>query len=185
MKKLISDEYKKQLEEMHKNKEGFGANCKKYVGHLMDLLKSLDTHDVLDYGCGKGMLQQNMPFLIKQYDPAIKVHSLDPEPADLLFCGDVLEHIEPDCIENVIEHMASKTKKIALIVVSGNVAKKTLPDGRNAHLLVKDGAWWFSKISEYYTIISYTNNKIDEGYEIPLQDYLILASPKEIQNEKK
>lgn len=179
MTKLISDEYKAQLEEMHKNKDGFGANAKKYVGHLMDIVKSTGSHDVLDYGCGKGMLQQNMPFLIKQYDPAIKVHSLDPEPADVVFCGDVLEHVEPELIDNVLAHMESKTKNLCFMVICGTEAKKTLPDGRNAHLLVKEGDWWFSKISQYYTIISYSNNKtyLDDGQEV--QDYIILANKKE------
>ena len=58
---------------------------------------------VLDYGCGKGLLGLFLPISVYNYDPAMPEWSADPEPEDYLLCTDVLEHVEPDCIEDVVE----------------------------------------------------------------------------------
>ena len=127
MQELISDAHRQQQVMMHEEKEKYGTSSKNFVGVISHLASELQTNDILDYGCGKGLLQQNLPFAIKQYDPAIKVHSLIPEPADIVVCTDVMEHVEPHLLENVIKHIASLTKLVAFFVIDGNEAKKTMP----------------------------------------------------------
>lgn len=175
---LISDDYKNILTTMHKEKEDFGVHSKRYVSYVMNLCHELNSNDLLDYGCGKGVLQQNLPFQIKQYDPGIPVHSLDPESADIVFCSDVMEHVEPEFLDNVLKHINEKTKVIALFVIDLNAAKKTLPDGRNAHLIVENGHWWFNKLSQYFTINSYSINMSNLEDKQNLEECIILAFPK-------
>lgn len=111
---------------------------------------------MLDYGCGKGGLVDAIH--CHGYDPAVEKYSHRPAPCDLVVCTDVLEHIEPDCLDHVLNDIFQLTNKISFIVVYTKPAEKFLPDGRNAHLIVKDGIWWKEKLENYFSILSYKIN---------------------------
>jgi hypothetical protein len=66
----------------------------------------------------------------------------EPEPHDLVVCSDVLEHIEPDCLGDVLRHLYDLTKKALFVDVACRPAKKVLADGRNAHLIQRDPSAW-------------------------------------------
>ena len=161
---LISNEYRKLNENLHNKNMNYGVSGHKYSGNILSLSQKLNTKDILDYGCGKCTLGNNLPFTINQYDPAIRCFSREPEPADIVACTDVMEHIEPDLLENVLSHIKSKTKKLVYFLIATRPAKKTLEDGRNAHLIVKDSIYWFCKVSEYFDIMTFT--KGNEEVEI-------------------
>jgi 2-polyprenyl-3-methyl-5-hydroxy-6-metoxy-1,4-benzoquinol methylase len=149
---LISDEYRKLNKELHENNKHYGVSGVYYLDDILKIITALNTSDILDYGCGKGTLSMNLPFTIKQYDPAIKKHSKEPNPSDIVVCTDVLEHIEPEFLDNVLNHIASLTKKIAYVSACTREAKKTLPDGRNAHLIIKPFEWWEEKFKEFFNV---------------------------------
>lgn len=149
---LISDEYRKLNSQLHAENKKYGTMGGLYVRDLINILKQLQTQDVLDYGCGKSTLADNLPFIIKQYDPAVPKHAALPVPADVVVCTDVLEHVEPELIENVLQHIASLTKKIAYITACTCEAKKKLPDGRNAHLIIEPLAWWSVLFDKYFKV---------------------------------
>tara|TARA_S200002703_G_scaffold107486_1_gene93376 strand:+ start:2423 stop:2824 length:402 start_codon:yes stop_codon:yes gene_type:complete len=113
----------------------------------MDALKS---SDVLDYGCGKGTLGAALGREIKEYDPAIPGKDERPVAADIVACTDVLEHIEPDCIDDVLDDLARVTKSVLFVTVCVVPAKKKLADGRNAHILLKPFDWWAGKLTERF-----------------------------------
>ncbi len=150
--RLITDDYKKLNEELHARNKTYGMSGRHYLADVLKLCDAYKTSDVLDYGCGKSTLQINLPYTIKQYDPAIKKYSALPNSADIVVCTDVLEHIEPELIDNVLSHIASLTKKAAYLVAATTPAQKTLSDGRNAHLLVKPTQWWINKIYEHFHV---------------------------------
>lgn len=143
---FISENYRKLNEQLHAENKQFGNNGHKYLHHVLSLCKQLNTQDILDYGCGKGMLAQQLPFPIREYDPAIEKHKELPEPAELVVCTDVIEHLEEEYLDAVLDHIKSLTKKLAYLVISIEPAMKTLPDGRNAHLIVKPYQWWIEKL---------------------------------------
>jgi len=149
---LLSDKYKKQLIRMHEKYRSFGSGSK----FRNAVIKALGYEDVLDYGCGKGKLLVN-----KKYDPAITEFSNEPEPADLVVCTDVLEHIEPDCLDDVLRHIKSKMIKAGFFTISCSPAAKKLPDGRNAHLTVQHPEWWINKLSEFF-VIEKSSFRVDE-----------------------
>jgi 2-polyprenyl-3-methyl-5-hydroxy-6-metoxy-1,4-benzoquinol methylase len=124
--------------------------------------KAAKTKDILDYGCGKSTLAQNLPFNISQYDPAVELYSGRPEAADIIVCTDVLEHIEPELIDNVLDDIKNLMKVGGFIVVSTRAAKKVLKDGRNAHLIQEDVKWWFLRMETRFTI----TNLSDMGGEL-------------------
>jgi hypothetical protein len=152
---LISDEYRKLNEGLHETNKKYGVSGAVYLQHIVNLVKAYQTQDILDYGCGKSTLANNLPFIIKQYDPAVPKYSEMPKPAHIVVCTDVLEHIEPECLDNVLDHIRDLTRKVAFLVIATRHAQKTLADGRNAHLIVKPARWWLAKLYERFDIRSF------------------------------
>lgn len=153
---LISNEYRKLNENLHNKNLTYGTSGHLYADHILTLSTKMNTKDILDYGCGKCTLSNNLPFSINLYDPAIRKFSDDPAAADIVACTDVMEHVEPDLLDNVLTHIKSKTKRIVYFAISTRPAQKTLEDGRNAHLIVEGSLFWFSKINEYFEIVTFS-----------------------------
>lgn len=151
----ISENYRQLNSELHKINEHYGTSGKKYASQIHALAMSMQTQDILDYGCGKSTLAANLPFKIKQYDPAIKKYSTLPEPADMVVCTDVLEHVEPELLGDVLEHLKSLVKKKGFFIIATRPAQKTLSDGRNAHLIVENAKWWLNALWDKFKIIGF------------------------------
>lgn len=164
---LISDEYRKINENLHNKRLDYGTCGHQYSEQILVLSNKLNTTDILDYGCGKCTLANTLPFAIKKYDPAIRAFHEEPAPADIVSCTDVMEHIEPELLDNVLTHIQSKVKKMVYLIICTKEAKKTLEDGRNAHILIHDSQWWFNKISEYFRVFTFTLNG-DSGESVEI-----------------
>lgn len=107
---------------------------------------------ILDYGCGKGSLGETLRragLAARDYDPAIEAASAPPRKADMVVSVDVLEHIEPECLDGVLEHLQTLTQRILFVAISTRPAKRWLSDGRNTHLIVEEGDWWRPKFEHY------------------------------------
>lgn len=146
MNQLISDDYLEQNIELHKIQPTYGCSGWQYRDAVLELCATFSTEDVLDYGAGKGTLAEKMPWPIAQYDPAIPEISAWPYDHDIVVCGDVLEHIEPELLGNVLAHIRDVTKLAAYFVIGTRPAGKNLPDGRNAHLIQKPAEWWANQL---------------------------------------
>ena len=159
---LISDYYMTQLEILRdKDHEPMWGNSgKQHIDAIEKLLRdrSLRLKSLVDYGCGHGYIINE---LIRRgmgprcgmtgYDPGIAQCAALPDPADMLISTDVLEHIEPECLDDVLKHMASLTLKMAYINISYRLARTILPDGRNAHLIVQPPSWWKEQLEKVYS----------------------------------
>ena len=143
----FTPEYEALQRQLHED-ASYGTSGHKHAQRITQLAQQLQTRDVLDYGRGKGTLAKSMPFKIHEYDPFVPGYDADPEPADLVVCSDVLEHIEPDCVESVLEHLYSLTKRALFVDVACRPAKKILADGRNAHLIQWEPNVWLSTFLE-------------------------------------
>lgn len=155
----ITPEYLALNARAHADNNGYGVGGYKHLDTVLRLAESYGAGDVLDYGCGQGTLAKHakrlaaIPFL--SYDPAIPEFAAEPKPADMLVCTDVLEHVEPTCLMAVLEHMAHLTKKVAYLDIATRPAKRTLADGRNAHILIRDGYFWFDTLREYFDVVKF------------------------------
>lgn len=160
---LISDYYRQMNAELH-GKRSYGAGGYRWAAKVADMADKIDAKSILDYGCGKATLAAAIPkYPVVNYDPAIPDWSSRPEPADLVVCLDVLEHIEPDCLDAVLDDLAGLTKQRGLLVIATRSARKVLPDGRNAHLIVKSPEWWKDAIGARFDVIcSEINDDIGE-----------------------
>lgn len=157
---LISDKYIRLNEQLHSSRRAYGRSGKKYIKYVLELTEKYNTKDVLDYGCGKQTLQEGLPFTISQYDPGIRKFSKHPDHSyDIVTCTDVLEHIEPNFLNNVLNDIKNLTLKVAFLVISTRPARKTFPDGRNVHLIIKPKEWWIPKLQSRFKIHEVFENK--------------------------
>lgn len=145
----ISEQYRAQNRELHARDSDYGAGlATQYWYSLVEaMIKSYNPASILDYGCGKGRFGSTYPHLmVEDYDPAIPGKDAPPVPAEMVVCMDVLEHIEPDCLDALLNDLKRVTLKWGFFTVGTAAAKKCLPDGRNAHLIQAGPEFWLPKI---------------------------------------
>lgn len=160
---VISEYYRHQLRQIHDNRP-WGRAAEMCFEEICRFIDKYPAKSVLDYGAGRRYLEQHLPLKypgleIRSYDPGVPDISHTPGPCDLTLCIDVLEHVEPDLLENVLEDLARVTVKYALLHVATRPAGLILPDGRNAHLIVESHDWWLDRISQNFLVISHKKNK--------------------------
>jgi len=157
---LISDQYVEQNKSLH-GAGNFGVSGYKWAPTVGWIIHHHQIQHVLDYGAGqqtlKNALKGRFETRIDCYDPAIPELATAPSSAELLTCTDVLEHIEPENIDNVLDHIRSIATRYVFLVIPTGPAAKTLPDGRNAHLIQKPVQWWLPKLLSRFDLISLNN----------------------------
>lgn len=140
---MISDTYRKQNRQLH-DKPGYGSSGHYWLGHILELADIVNARSLIDFGAGKGTLG---PYVTKYglkyipYDP-VTFPTLPKHPADMVVCLDVLEHIEPEHLDDVLTTMHRLTGTVFFANVSTRESTKVLDDCRNAHLIVEDYEWW-------------------------------------------
>jgi 2-polyprenyl-3-methyl-5-hydroxy-6-metoxy-1,4-benzoquinol methylase len=156
----ITEKYREANRRLHETNPNYGTSSAKWAQKVVDLVEMTASRSILDYGCGKGHLAATLPQLgIREYDPAIPGKDTEPEPADLVVCTDVLEHIEPSCLDDVLKHIQSVTRKAAFLNIATRPAVKTLPDGRNTHLIIESESWWRERIEPFFDIIEWSPDR--------------------------
>lgn len=149
---LISTDYATMNRQLHHDNLAYGVGGGRHAKVVTSLADSLHTTSILDYGCGKGYLAKELPFPIWEYDPAIPGKDTAPRPADIVVCTDVLEHIEPDKLFYVLDDIRRCLKQVGYFVIHTGPAQKTLPDGRNTHLIQQGANWWRTKLSKFFVV---------------------------------
>lgn len=155
---FVSENYQDQLKQIHSTQE-WGSTGKGYWKKVDKIASILGTNTFLDYGAGHGSLRKKLEeelpskYIVKEYEPGIPEKSSRPDAQDFVVCCDVLEHVEPDLIDNVLDELKRVTLKKGLFTVSCRLANRKLPDGRNAHLIVESVDWWNNKLQERFNII--------------------------------
>jgi hypothetical protein len=166
---LISEDYRKMQEALHRN-PNYGMASVDFAPLVAKFMQQVGTFELLDYGAGKGRLGATLEtmfeerFTIHYYDPAIPQWSAPPEPCKFVACIDVLEHIEPELIDNVLDDLKRVTAGVGVFTVHTGPAKKVLTDGRNAHLIQQRAAWWLPKFLDRFELVQFT--RIPMGFWI-------------------
>ena len=153
---MINKEYQVQLEQLHKaGKFNNGTKAYKLVNPFIN---QYQPTDVLDFGCGHGalinLIQLNHPGIaVAGYDPGNFSFSKFPNRAfDAVISTDALEHVEPDHIESTLAAIHNLVGRCGFFRIACYPAKKHLPDGRNAHLIVESPEWWRDKIVNFMKV---------------------------------
>ncbi len=152
----ISTQYLAQQRELHKN-PNYGVASLGYAPIVKQLLDETGFKSISDYGAGKCNLRRALHNLGKSdfeyfpYDPAFPEYG-PPRPAPIVCCIDVLEHIEEPYLDAVLLDLQDITTRFGLFSVHTGPAEKTLPDGRNAHIIQQPSSWWLPKMCQYFEI---------------------------------
>lgn len=153
----ISEEYLEQQKVLHQN-PNYGIASLSFAPIVADVIRQTGARSVSDYGAGKknllvGLRNAGIDLLdYFPYDPAFKEYG-EPQSADLVCCIDVLEHIEPELLENVLLDLARITLNLGFFSIHMGPAAKILSDGRNAHLIQEPSSWWLPRLSKYFDVL--------------------------------
>lgn len=158
---LLSEQYRAEQAKLHAA-GNYGTASLQYGAMVSGIVDNSGAKTLLDYGCGS---MRNLAKVLdcdvvyEGYDPAVPAFAADPDAADLVVCIDVLEHIEPDCLDSVLDHLKAKTLKHAFFTVHTGPAVKVLSDGRNAHLIQQPASWWLPKFLARWDLMQFQANK--------------------------
>lgn len=169
----ISPEYIDLQKKLHeKEGEHYGKSGDKHASRVFmaaaQIARKVGKCDVLDYGAGKGVLKKSIlrafPDIAgveyHEYDPCVDGINEPPAKAELVFCGDVMEHIEPECVGTVLRHIRDLTQQIAIFVISLRESGKTMDDGRNAHISLHNADWWKSFVKKYFICVESAHDPV-------------------------
>jgi hypothetical protein len=148
---------------LHEN-PNYGVASTYFAPIVDDILSRFNITDLLDYGAGKLRLRDSITVKVNYtaYEPSNPEYDSEPEPTEFVTCIDVLEHIEPELLNNVLDDLQRVTLKYGLFTIHTGPAVKKLPDGRNAHLTQQPYTWWQPKIKERFDIVKEV--AMDNGY---------------------
>jgi len=138
-----------------------GKSLNNHVARIGQIITVLGSETILDYGSGKG--RQYGPVTIRGsdgtsfdsiqafwrvnsitcYDPAYKPYNTLPDGTfDGVVSTDVLEHCPKEDMPWIIEEIFSFAREFVFLNVACFPAKKTLPNGENAHCTIEPVDWW-------------------------------------------
>jgi hypothetical protein len=173
---------------MHEKPNVFNNGRKQY-NCVEKLLNTYPITSLLDFGCGKGGLIEVIKYhhpaitCISGYDPGyLEFENLPTTTFECVISTDALEHIEPEFLLESLSTIDRLFTKYCFLRIACYPAKKKLPDGRNAHLIVESPQWWIdtikSRISGNFieTEIRPFHGKPKKGPEIFGHELMLLIS---------
>lgn len=174
---LISDAYRDLNVQLHRDSAAFGSRGQKWAPRVAYLAAQSGCRTILDYGCGKSPISVS-GLDVRGYDPAVFDHATRPEPADLLVCTDVLEHVEPGCLEAVLSDIRALARWMAFLVIATRPSDKFLADGRNAHLIVEPMPWWQTRLLDAGFLIREARDNSQREYWAGRADVTTHSGPR-------
>lgn len=166
---LITDDYREVQRKLHENPD-YGRASEAYAPLVAKMIDQFEVDELLDYGAGKLRLLKTIAdkrlvsrrFRYVPYEPADERYSERPMPCEMVTCIDVLEHVEPDCLDDVLDDLQRITARIGFFTVHCGPAAKVLPDGRNAHLIQEGLAFWVPRLDQRFEI--QTVQRMPQGF---------------------
>ncbi|MCC6532790.1 MAG: class I SAM-dependent methyltransferase [Burkholderiales bacterium] len=142
-----------------------GMSLMPQLARIKNLILRTGARSILDYGSGKG--QQYAPMQLKVADGTIydgvidywgvdDVHCYDPcyfpysalptARFDGVVSTDVLEHCPEQDVDWIIGEIFGFAERFVYANIACFPAKKTLPNGENAHCTIRPLAWWQERL---------------------------------------
>ena len=80
-----------------------------------------------------------------------------------------MEHVEPEYLEATVRRLHALSRRAAFMTFALRPSNKTLPDGRNTHLIVEDRDWWRARLAQFAHVVELPWKNADT--------YIVLAFP--------
>jgi len=127
---------------LHAEMPDYGNAGDQFVPVVTQLIDRLGFRSVLDFGCGKGrfvhVLRQHLAMrggiIVEGFDPAVPGYDAEAGPADLVTCFDVLDQVDPSCLDATLAYISGLTRSTALFAL---LSEAVLPGVPTAGLQVK------------------------------------------------
>jgi hypothetical protein len=138
-----------------------GSSLLPHVQRIKRLIKATGATTVLDYGAGKGMQYRPQKIMVdgqhvadgvaeywdvdevRCYDPGYPAHrELPQEKFDGVISTDVLEHCPEEDLAWILDEILGFATRFVFLNVACFPARKSLPNGENAHITVRPPQWW-------------------------------------------
>ncbi|MCC6535613.1 MAG: tetratricopeptide repeat protein [Burkholderiales bacterium] len=169
---LISAEYLRMQEGLHRD-PNYGVASVEFAPMVAQFIRAQGISEMLDYGAGKGRLGQALrslvqtPLRIHHYEPALPQWSAKPAPCELVACIDVLEHIEPELLDNVLDDLQRVLRRYGMFTIATGPAGKLLADGRNAHLIQQPASWWLPRLMARFELVHF--DRVPRGFLVVVE----------------
>jgi len=151
--------YKENMRAEHDGSK-WGTTGWKYAGDLA--VKCIESRPyiktILDFGCGKGTMKNYLEqrfdhITVTEYDPGIPgKDTLPTGKFDMVMTSDVLEHVEPDLLDNVLKTLEDYTTFVLFNDIACSPTYKTFHDGpykgQDLHLTVEEPIWWRERFAK-------------------------------------
>ncbi len=190
---IISESYRSQNRQLHELRVDYGIGGERYAEQVAEICRIHDFKTALDFGAGKQTFSARLRSLMPEisttdYDPAIP--GIDREddlsPCDIVVCSDVLEHVEPHALYDVLKKLHYLTRRAFFFVIACYPSSKHLPDGRNAHLLINPPEWWIEKMERHFEMVDYSfSDKILIGLARPLMEIGAIPTKAAVADEER
>ena len=138
-----------------------GSSLLPHVQRIKRLIEATGARTVLDYGAGKGMQYRPQKIMVggqhvadgvaeywdvdevRCYDPGYPAHrELPREKFDGVISTDVLEHCPEEDLAWILDEILGFAQRFVFLNVACFPARKSLPNGENAHITVRPPHWW-------------------------------------------
>jgi len=142
-----------------------GRSLMPHVPIIGNCIEGSQSKTLLDYGCGKagayehataqspdGQTVKGLRAIwgldeICLFDPGYAPYQEFPTGMfDAVISTDVLEHITKEDMDWVVAEILGFAQKFAFLNIACYPAKKTLPNGENAHITQESPSWWLDLI---------------------------------------
>jgi hypothetical protein len=149
-----------------------GSSLGAHIVRIKRLIERTGARTILDYGAGKGMQYRPHKVIVdgqyvadgiaeywdvdevRCFDPGYGPHSALPEGKfDGVICTDVLEHCPEEDLGWILDEIVGYAKDFVYLNVACFPARKTLPNGENAHITVRSPQWWRELVASRATTL--------------------------------
>jgi hypothetical protein len=142
-----------------------GKSLLRHIPAIRALAVATKSTTLLDYGSGKGAPYFRPGFYkdptakyataleamglesVRCYDPAVPDFAKLPDgPFDGVISTDVLEHLHEADVPAVLREIFERAQRFVFMDIASFRARKTLPNGANAHSTIRPARWWREQI---------------------------------------
>ncbi|HZQ71811.1 MAG TPA: FkbM family methyltransferase [Burkholderiales bacterium] len=144
-----------------------GRSLFAHLDPIRRLVQKTGAKTILDYGSGKGLQYRAHPILVdgravadsvaeywdvdevRCYDPGYEPYAALPaDKFDGVISTDVLEHCPEDDLAWILDEAFAFARRFVYLNVACFPARKSLPNGENAHATVRPPEWWRELVAE-------------------------------------
>lgn len=153
---MIRPEYVEVLKKTREGWKDWGSSASKNADGLVRYLnKHKNITHILDFGCGTGQLKTYLlgrtdlraGIEIHEYDPSVPgKDKIEPYLYDLIVTLDVLEHIEPESLDETLAWIREHSLRQWHHVDCNDGGGNKLADGRDVHLIIEEPEWWYAQL---------------------------------------